>query len=129
MLCIDEFFLKIFPFVYNESMYGLGTVRISNCLYGVLHEVLGFAVAIILTVLCYGMLLTGTYVKLSVSDSLLCVCWCTFFQVIFRVCLRWLDFSVSECPDCSGLHLFCIGMSSPLLRHNSSLSGCTVRSL
>jgi len=66
-------FLKVFPIVYNESMYGHGTGRISDCLYRVLNEVLGCAVAIILTVLCYGLLLTGTYVMFSVSDSLLCV--------------------------------------------------------
>lgn len=89
-------FLKIFLVVYNESMYGHGTGRISNCLYRVLHEVLGCAVAIILTVLCHGMLVTGTYVMFSVSDSLLCVWWCTIFQVIFGICLRWPDFSMSQ---------------------------------
>ena len=108
---------------------GMEQVESFNCLYRVLHEVVGCAVAIILTVLCHGMLLTGTYVKLSVSDRLLCVCWCTIFQVIFEICLRWPDFSVSECPDCSGPHFFCVGMSSPLLRHMSCVSGYTVRSL
>jgi len=54
-------------------MYGHGTGKILNFLYRVLHEVLGCALAIIPTLLCRGMLLTGTHVMFSVSDSLLCV--------------------------------------------------------
>jgi len=89
-------FFLIFPIVFNESMYGHGTGEISNCLCRVLHEVLGCAVAIILTFLCRGMLLTGTYVMFSVSDGLLCVWWCTIFQLIFGICPRCPGFSLSQ---------------------------------
>jgi len=88
--------LKIFPIVYNESTCGHGAGRISNCLYRVVHEVLGCAVAVILTVSCRGMLLTGTYIMFSVSDSLLCVWWSIIFQVTFGICLRCPDFHMSQ---------------------------------
>jgi hypothetical protein len=52
---------------------GMERVESLIAIYRVLREVLGCAVAIILTVLCHRMLLSGTYVMLSVSDSwLLC---------------------------------------------------------